>query len=294
MKKRLAVGAVLFLVGAAAMGYWLTRPAPAPPGKVIRDLGKVEERLKAAVAGSARLSLRELGKARYGTWESPIWAVTCKPPGTPKRHLLLVGGTHGNEPAGPEMLLQFVEELGRGEAGDPEAVLDIVPVVNPWGWAHNRRGNGDGLDINRDFVAFKTQEGRLIRDFIGSTHYDLGADFHESRYADGFFLFQYSDPDQAFARSIIAAERGQGFPIEQNTWFLILKTHDGLILAPRWTLTCARIARLFSFGNYMGYGYAEHAFTVETPKRLPMKDRVSMHRTSLRMFLEKGLESSAH
>lgn len=287
MNRRPVRLSLYFLAAGLALLFWLFRPAPVPPPKAVRDPHEVEQRLQAAVAASARLSLRAIGEIRYGEFSSPLWAITYTPASPPKSRGFLAGGTHGNEPAGTEVLLRLVEELAQERESSPRMALDIVPLVNPWGWAHNRRRNGDQRDINRDFVAFKTQEARLLRNFVSNTRYDLAVDCHEDSRSDGFYLYQYVEYDPAVPRTIIARVRNAGMPIDKKARFLTLKSDDGLIQAPEWTLSCARTARLFSLGNYMAYNdRSRHAYTVETPSRLPLDTRLSMHRIALDRLLE--------
>src|SRR5262249_7556243 len=62
------------------------------------------------------------------------------------RRTLVVGCIHGNEQAG----VAVAERL----AHDPpprELDLWIIPVLNPDGVAANTRGNGRGVDLNRNF-----------------------------------------------------------------------------------------------------------------------------------------------
>jgi predicted deacylase len=105
--------------------------------------------------------------------------------------VFLASGVHGTESAGVEALLRLCEELARGPRLYPEVTLDIVPVVNPWGWVHGYRYDGEGEDVNRDFSSRRTQEARILRSFIDrSGPYDLVLDLHESK-KSGYFIYQY-------------------------------------------------------------------------------------------------------
>ena len=73
------------------------------------------------------------------------------PPGVPpaRRHVLLNGGTHGEEPAGAEALVRFLE--ARRYERWPGVAFTVVPCANPWGYAHARREGPGGRDLNRAF-----------------------------------------------------------------------------------------------------------------------------------------------
>ena len=64
-------------------------------------------------------------------------------------------GTHGLEAAaGSATMLQWLETGGPGRLEADMAVL-LVHAVNPYGWAWDRRGNEDGIDLNRNFLSHK-------------------------------------------------------------------------------------------------------------------------------------------
>ncbi len=70
----------------------------------------------------------------------------------------LMGAIHGNESAGGEDDLEFAYDVVHEAATNPavKALLDHVrlidmPVVNPDGWAHNRRASATNTDLNRNY-----------------------------------------------------------------------------------------------------------------------------------------------
>lgn len=66
------------------------------------------------------------------------------------RQVLLSAGIHGDEFAGVEGLCEWLESyvylkfLHRWD-------ITILPCLNPWGYEHGTRENGDGQDLNREF-----------------------------------------------------------------------------------------------------------------------------------------------
>ena len=60
--------------------------------------------------------------------------------------VLVIGNIHGNEPAGMRIARKLVA------AGAPHEVeLTVIPTINPDGLAAGTRGNGHGVDLNRNF-----------------------------------------------------------------------------------------------------------------------------------------------
>ncbi|HEX5708925.1 MAG TPA: DUF2817 domain-containing protein [Pyrinomonadaceae bacterium] len=70
--------------------------------------------------------------------------------GKGKRHVILLGAVHGDEPASATLVEAFVASLER-EALPSALSVVVVPVVNPDGIKANTRYNGCGVDVNRNF-----------------------------------------------------------------------------------------------------------------------------------------------
>lgn len=86
--------------------------------------------------------------------------------------IALIGGVHGNEPAGTVALLALVRNPPRLRRG----TLIVIPAANPWGLRHNSRYQADGSDLNRAFnppVGAAARLARILREC------DLVVDFHE-------------------------------------------------------------------------------------------------------------------
>lgn len=72
------------------------------------------------------------------------------------RKLLVIAGQHGNEKNGVFGLYKILKEYADGVnlyLGDilDNLELDIIPVVNPYGFDNNTRDNARGVNINRNF-----------------------------------------------------------------------------------------------------------------------------------------------
>lgn len=81
-----------------------------------------------------------------------------------------VGNLHGDEPTGRQLLLGLAEWLceRRNTNGQAAQILNsielhLLPTANPDGYAMQRRSNGNGIDLNRDFpdVINKTTATRI-------------------------------------------------------------------------------------------------------------------------------------
>ena len=243
----------------------------------IRELSSIEERLKQAVKENEALSLDVIGEITNDDRTFPLWSVSYNHGvNSDDKRLLICAGIHGNEPAAVETALQFIEKLGSEDNPYSSMNIDILPVINPWGWSRDIRFNREGLDINRDFVAFASQEAILIEAYLNGKDYDLIIDSHEDPDASGFYLYQYGNQDQGNSRDVIESVRNFDFPIEQDVNMVILKTDDGLIDAPLWGLWYMKLTRQLSMANFMRLYNSKYVYTVETPTDAPLEKRVEI------------------
>ncbi|MBT5832061.1 MAG: M14 family metallocarboxypeptidase, partial [Candidatus Latescibacteria bacterium] len=98
------------------------------------------------------------------------------------------GGTHGDEPAGIEGALAFLE-------GDWTPWLDrlqfcVIPCLNPWGYIHNSRENAQGVDINWAYQREDVVEVALLRRFIQCKHFSAVVDLHEDWESPGYYVYE--------------------------------------------------------------------------------------------------------
>ena len=254
-----------------------------PDAPVQRTLAEMDQRIRNLTADSSRLSLSVRtfsGQAAY-----PFWHIVRKAKTDPARRVLITGGIHGNEPAGVETALAFVQALGKEPDLYPNIEFHLLPLLNPWGWTRNLRFNADGTDINRDFASFASAEAEAVRSLIERMDFDLVVNHHEDPAATGFYMYQYARPDKVLCRRIIETVRQSGFPVEQEIRMLLLKTEAGLIDAPMWGLWYMRLTRQLSFDNYCRLELSKNVFTIETPMQGPMDTRVAVQTRALHMLI---------
>lgn len=291
MKRHWYIAAFVVALMALALGLRLWRHAtprsnPAPPAAT-RSLDEAQARLETIAANSDLLSLDILGTVQYDNTAYPIPRLAYAPEDDVHHRILLVAGVHGNEPAGPEALMRFVEDLAKGDAAYTGVAFDIVPILNPWGWVHRKRRNGAQQDLNRDFNSFKAPESRLIREFYQRHRYDAIIDFHEDSHTTGFYYYRLANPDFALCRYIIDHVREAGHPIEDGRVMKIFRARDGIITSGMNSLRLARLIRQFSMTNYFRIEGSPNVFLFETPSKQPFETRVAMHRTALDALLAK-------
>jgi hypothetical protein len=141
-----------------------------------------------------QLVLREVEEAaRANGWirdgaEGPDACVAYRrPAGSPRRRVYISAGIHGDEPAGPLAVRRLL-----GENRWPEDVsLWVCPCLNPAGIAGNRRENGEGIDLNRDYRHLQSREIRAhVAWLAGQPDFDLALCLHEDWESRGFYLYE--------------------------------------------------------------------------------------------------------
>ena len=250
-----------------------------------RNLSACEQRLRRAVSASRNLSFTEIGRVACQGFEAPLWRVSYRPDAPVKNTVLFSAGIHGNEPAGTECALRFIEALAQSPERYRDIAFDIIPLVNPWGWVHDIRFNQAGIDINRDFASVNSQEADIIRQALGKDEFDLMFDLHEDPGARGFYIYQYGLKDRQVAERIVAAIEHMGYPVEQDVKMVVLKAQNGIIDAPIWGLHYMRLTGQLSITNYYRLYHSHCVFTVETPTVLPLDDRLKMQQTAVEMLV---------
>lgn len=258
----------------------------------VRDIKALYSNFRETAALSTALTIREIGRVVYGSFSTPILCISYRNPDISgkKPSILIDGGVHGNEPAGVLYVSELVSRLAEGSTPLNQFDLDIIPLVNPWGWSHDIRFNKDGIDINRDFSSPESREGKIIMEFFRDKHYDLVMDLHEDPNAEGVYFYQYARENRELLTQLINRIKAMQYPIENNVNMIILKTENGIIDAPMWGLWYVKLTRQLSLSNYCRMELSKDVFTLESPTHLPVEKRIQVHRTAAR-FLSESLLS---
>ncbi len=238
------------------------------------DFEVVDKRLRSL--RSDTVSIGELGEA----CGLPILAAKVGDRTADRLTVLMTGGVHGDEPAGVECILRFLE-------GSVEAYLDrfffcVIPCVNPSGYVQGTRENADGQDINRAMSDDDVVESVLLRRFIAGRHFHLFFDHHEDYEATGFYIYEAQRQDRLLGTQMVDAIKSIG-PVDgdENTdEGLDLPISEGLYaINPEW--------KDQGWSAHAYYEHAEHVVLCETPSTAwPLDQRVDAHLTALRLTLD--------
>jgi len=107
--------------------------------------------------------------------------------------VLIVNNVHGGEVAGKDAAMELMRDLVMGELRPllDEAVVLVVPTINPDGAEVRRRTNDEGFDMNRDYLKLESQEIQaLVTKILYDWRPDIFVDTHHGGSAPYVLTFQ--------------------------------------------------------------------------------------------------------
>lgn len=125
-------------------------------------------------------------------------------PGSPfSPRVYISAGIHGDEPAGPLAAMRLLQE----NLWPANAEIILHPCLNPTGFSLNRRDNGQGIDLNRDYLDLQSAEIRAHVAWLEKQpRFDVCLCLHEDWEAHGFYVYELNpDHKPSLAVAIVAA-----------------------------------------------------------------------------------------
>ncbi len=276
--------------------------APSAPARQ-RSYADLETRLAAATPPPLRQ--RGIGQqaGTYRIWEVRIPARQRIPRSRRRVRVFLNGGTHGDEPAGVEALLQFLEQ--RRYDAWPEITFTLIPCLNPWGFEWGVREGPAGHDLNRAFrrASSATPEVSAVKRVLSRRQLTCSMDCHEDCDAAGFYAYEL--PEVSSLGPAVVAAVGAVGPINPDCLVEdIIPVRDGLArtdqLRPpaademaaamppeawRDFRTYVRAWPTWPLPVYLWQRHNASGFTFETPTTRPLAQRVAMQLAAIETVL---------
>jgi hypothetical protein len=283
--KLLQVAAAMLVMSCCACAYLRGVTPEKTASPMVRELASAHQKLRIADEASPHVLFTEIGRVVYADFEAPFWYVVYRPFKPELLRVLISAGIQGDASAGVECLLELIGGLS---ASSPDAAaydLDILPIVNPWGYVFNRPFNRNGVEIGQDFSTFDSAEARLVRRFLREKQYDLVIDLREDPEATGFFVWQYGPTEKNASAQVVRRIRSSGFPVESDAGLILLRPRDGIVAAPMWGLGFLRLLRQLTLAGYVRQNVSSGVYTIVTPQRAPLADRMAMQRMAIETLL---------
>ena len=237
---------------------------------VYRDYTCFTERLESL--GSSHIRIETVGVVD----NYPIHRVLLEEDQGVKKNILIAGGIHGDEPAGPASVLRFLER-------DNTHLLQrfkflILPCINPYGYVHNTIENRRGVDLNRSFEETSIAELDIVKTVVGGQRFDFCIDFHEDWEAKGVYFYEAQRENQWIGPEITPQIEKIG-PIDGEAGENDLPIADGVFqVDPAWGDV--------GLTSYLFHFHADHVMICETPTSWSLDQRTSAHLTALDAALE--------
>ena len=201
----------------------------------------------------------------------PIHCVSLKTGQGVKKSILITGGIHGDEPAGPASVLRFLERDNTHLLGRFKFL--ILPCINPYGYVHNTRENRQGVDLNRLFEETGIVEVDLVKETIEGQRFDFCIDFHEDWEAKGVYFYE-AQRDERWIGPEITRQIEKIGPIDGEAGENDLPIADGVFrVDPAWG-DAGLVSYLFHF-------HADHVMICETPTSWSLDQRTAAHIAAL-------------
>lgn len=192
--------------------------------------------------------------------------------GNPKR-VLITAGIHGDEVAGINTMVEFLQQNLFEEFLDIWE-LTLIPCLNPTGYALNTRNNHEDTDLNRLFKNDSPPTEVASLQKVLNSPFDLTLDLHEDVDTPGLYIYmkELKPTNTPLGKKIINAMK-EFMPINMQEEIEEAPAKDGLISdlpdpeeMDWWPLVMYAIDR-----------GSKTSFTIETSTDFSIETRVNCH-----------------
>ena len=200
---------------------------------------------------------------------------------SPRLRIYLSAGIHGDEPAGPLAAARlFAEDRW------PKGVsLWFCPCLNPTGFPESLRTNNQGIDLNRDYRGFRTEETLRHAAWLQARpHFDFTICLHEDWEAHGFYLYEFSRGSRPSLAAAILRAVGSTCPIDYSSQLDGWPASEGVVrprIEPKSRPEWAEAA-------FLAVNKTSQTYTLESPSDFPMEVRVEALVTGVRAALDEA------
>lgn len=222
---------------------------------------------------SNKFSVNEIGIINYPQNQYKLYKISYGVKNQNAKNYLIISGVHGNETAPVYAIKEFIQYLDTIELID-NISIDFMYILNPYGFEHDLRPNGQEIDLNRDFIELKAQETNCLIGSISGINYTGIYDFHEHSSTTGFLLYYYSRKNKILSKNILTMIKKHNIPLENKYVDVVLAAKDGAIFVPLYAkIYFMNINKQATTGLYFDKMNVEEVFVFETPKIMEINRR---------------------
>jgi len=210
----------------------------------------------------------------------PIYGITLsKNDMLPK--ILILGGVHGDEPAGVEACLAFCDLNHQNWFNSFQ--FYIIPCLNPHGYVHDTRNNDQDIDINWAFPSKNLPEIQALRKFVNGQEYKVIISLHEDWESYGYYMYEYRKDVTAIGQNILKRV-AEVCPINLDREIDGVSATDGLVDE----LDLEERAKMRGLGIPIALfqDNTDRLVTTETPTSLSLDCRVEAQITAIQAMIE--------
>jgi hypothetical protein len=254
-------------------------------------VGNYEKQISFIFNLSNKFIVNEIGTVKYSGYSYKMYKITYNQSNENNKRYLIISGIHGNEKAPVYAINDFILTLDLQKNILKNTTIDFIYILNPYGFEHDSRYNGNGQDLNRDFIKFESNEIQIFMNSIKETQYTGVYDFHEHRKTKGFLLYYYTQNNKQLSMELTGKIKENNFSLENEFVDVVLKAKDGLIYVPlyaKWYYEY--VLKEETTGIHFEKTGAKEVFVFETPKIEKIEDRKKMTQIILNYLFQEDRE----
>ena len=238
-----------------------------------RDFSSIDARIRALDDVQCRV-LDEV--AGY-----PVYAVETgsgREEGKPS--VYINAGTHGDEPAGVEAALTFLESAA--ERWSRHFRVLVVPCLCPYAWVANQRHNVQDVDVNWAFLREDVPEIACVKQVVVEHPFQCVIDLHEDWESPGYYLYEQFR-ERSIGRLLTDCVRAV-CPVDDRGR---IEGEDAVagVIHPNLNVPKRRDGSGIPISLFRN-GHTDNMITVESPTSLDLDVRVQAHLAAVEAALE--------
>jgi hypothetical protein len=204
------------------------------------------------------------------------------------KRILLIAGTHGDEPSGPYAVVSLLEDKQfLGALNTIE--LTVLPLVNPSGFLAGTRTNKEGKDLNRWFFD-KNKRGTpaevlAIKRELRRASFDLVISLHEDEDTRAFYLY---DTGHGRSHSLVRSVLRAAGPLFTGMDDTKPGNAVGFNKVVRGYVAIDADSPLPTLEEYLSRNRkAQRVLTLEIPGKLSLARRTALAKKLVKIIIEK-------